>query len=291
MHNALSRRVARRFVAGESLDDAVEVARQVNGAMQLASLDLLGENVSDEAGARQAAENYLAIFERIERERLDSNVSLKLTQLGIDLNENLCQELLEKIVAQAATRGNFVRIDMEGSPYTERTVEMAKRVRAKYAAVGTVMQAYLYRAEKDALDLIAAGCRLRLCKGAYKEPPDIAFPKKSDVDANYVKLMKLLLPSGIYHGIATHDPAMIDATKDFVREKNIGHERFEFQMLYGIRTDLQKQLVREGFRLRIYIPYGTDWFPYFMRRLAERPANLTFFLRNLFPRSSRNSAS
>jgi proline dehydrogenase len=285
MHNSLSRRVARRFVAGETLDDAVEVARNVNSAMQLASLDLLGENVSDEAGARQAAENYLAIFERIEREKLDSNVSLKLTQLGIDLNESLCQELLEKIVAQAATRGNFVRIDMEGSPYTERTVEMAKRVRAKYAAVGTVMQAYLYRTEKDVLDLIAAGCRLRLCKGAYKESPDIAFAKKSDVDANYVKLMKLLLPSGIYHGIATHDPAMIDATKEFAREKNIGREQFEFQMLYGIRTDLQKQLVRDGFRLRIYIPYGTDWFPYFMRRLAERPANLTFFLRNLVSRS------
>jgi proline dehydrogenase len=285
MHNSLSRRVARRFVAGETLDDAVEVARNVNSAMQLASLDLLGENVSDEAGARQAAENYLAIFERIEREKLDSNVSLKLTQLGIDLNESLCQELLEKIVAQAATRGNFVRIDMEGSAYTERTVEMAKRVRAKYAAVGTVMQAYLYRTEKDVLDLIAAGCRLRLCKGAYKESPDIAFAKKSDVDANYVKLMKLLLPSGIYHGIATHDPAMIDATKEFAREKNIGREQFEFQMLYGIRTDLQKQLVRDGFRLRIYIPYGTDWFPYFMRRLAERPANLTFFLRNLVSRS------
>ena len=285
MHNSLSRRVARRFVAGETLDDAVEVARNVNSAMQLASLDLLGENVSDEAGARQAAENYLAIFERIEREKLDSNVSLKLTQLGIDLSESLCQELLEKIVAQAATRGNFVRIDMEGSPYTERAVEIAKRVRAKYAAVGTVMQAYLYRTEKDVLDLISAGCRLRLCKGAYKEPPDIAFAKKSDVDANYVKLMKLLLPSGIYHGIATHDPAMIDATKDFAREKNIGREQFEFQMLYGIRTDLQKQLVRDGFRLRIYIPYGTDWFPYFMRRLAERPANLTFFLRNLVSRS------
>jgi proline dehydrogenase len=285
MHNSLSRRVARRFVAGESLDDAVEVAHKVNGAMQLASLDLLGENVSDEAGARQAAENYLAIFERIEREKLDSNVSLKLTQLGIDLSESLCQELLEKIVAQAATRGNFVRIDMEGSPYTERTVEMAKRVRAKYAAVGTVMQAYLYRTEKDVLDLIAAGCRLRLCKGAYKEPPDIAFAKKSDVDANYVKLMKLILPSGIYHGIATHDPAMIDATKEFARKKNIGRKQFEFQMLYGIRTDLQKQLVRDGFRLRIYIPYGTDWFPYFMRRLAERPANLTFFLRNLLSRS------
>jgi proline dehydrogenase len=285
MHNSLSRRVARRFVAGETLDDAVEVARNVNGAMQLASMDLLGENVSDEAGARQAAENYLAIFERIEREKLDSNVSLKLTQLGIDLSESLCQELLEKIVAQAATRGNFVRIDMEGSPYTERTVEMVKRVRAKYAAVGTVMQAYLYRTEKDVLDLISAGCRLRLCKGAYKEPPDIAFAKKSDVDANYVTLMKLLLPSGIYHGIATHDPAMIDATKDFAREKNIGREQFEFQMLYGIRTDLQKQLVRDGFRLRIYIPYGTDWFPYFMRRLAERPANLTFFLRNLLSKS------
>ncbi|MGB8523495.1 MAG: proline dehydrogenase family protein [Candidatus Acidiferrales bacterium] len=285
MHNSLSRRVARRFVAGETLDDAVEVARNVNSAMQLASLDLLGENVSDEAGARQAAENYLAIFERIEREKLDSNVSLKLTQLGIDLSESLCQELLEKIVAQAATRGNFVRIDMEGSPYTERTVEIAKRVRAKYAAVGTVMQAYLYRTEKDVLDLIAAGCRLRLCKGAYKEPPDIAFAKKSDVDANYVKLMKLLLPSGIYHGIATHDPAMIDATKDFAREKDIGREQFEFQMLYGIRTDLQRQLVRDGFRLRIYIPYGTDWFPYFMRRLAERPANLAFFLRNLVSRS------
>jgi proline dehydrogenase len=285
MHNSLSRRVARRFVAGETLDDAVEVARNVNGAMQLASMDLLGENVSDEAGARQAAENYLAIFERIEREKLDSNVSLKLTQLGIDLSESLCQELLEKIVAQAATRGNFVRIDMEGSPYTERTVEMVKRVRAKYAAVGTVMQAYLYRTEKDVLDLISAGCRLRLCKGAYKEPPDIAFAKKSDVDANYVTLMKLLLPSGIYHGIATHDPAMIDATKDFAREKNIGREQFEFQMLYGIRTDLQKQLVRDGFRLRIYIPYGTDWFPYFMRRLAERPANLIFFLRNLLSKS------
>jgi proline dehydrogenase len=285
MHNSLSRRVARRFVAGETLDDAVEVARNVNSTMQLASLDLLGENVSDEAGARQAAENYLAIFERIEREKLDSNVSLKLTQLGIDLNESLCQELLEKIIARAAAQGNFVRIDMEGSPYTERTVEMAKRVRAKYAAVGTVMQAYLYRTEKDVLDLIAAGCRLRLCKGAYKEPPDIAFAKKSDVDANYVKLMKLILPSGIYHGIATHDPAMIDATKEFASEKNIGREQFEFQMLYGIRTDLQKQLVRDGFRLRIYIPYGTDWFPYFMRRLAERPANLTFFLRNLLSRS------
>jgi len=283
MKNSVSRRVARRFVAGEGLDDAIDAAREVNRAGRSASLDLLGENVSDEAGARRAAVGYLAIFDRIAREKLDANVSLKLTQLGLDLGEPLCQELLEKIVAHAAELGNFVRIDMEGSPYTQRTVEITKRVRAKHSNVGTVMQAYLYRAEQDVKDLLKVGCRMRLCKGAYKEPPDIAFPLKSDVDANYVKLMKLLLPSGIYHGIATHDPAMIQATKDFVRETKIGRDQFEFQMLYGIRTDLQAQIVREGYRLRVYIPYGTDWFPYFMRRLAERPANLVFFLRNLLP--------
>lgn len=291
MHNGASRRVARRFVAGETLDDAVEAAREVNRRLQLASLDLLGENVSDEAGARRAAEGYLAVFDRIAQERLDANVSLKLTQLGLDLNEDLCLELLEKIVAHATSQGNFVRIDMEGSAYTQRTVEIAKRVRAKYTGVGTVMQSYLYRTEKDVQDLLATGCRLRLCKGAYKEPPDVAFPKKSDVDANYVKLMKMLLPSGIYHGIATHDPAMIEATKDFAREQNIKRDQFEFQMLYGIRADLQEKLVRDGFRVRVYIPYGVDWFPYFMRRLAERPANVAFFLRNLLPRSSSSASS
>jgi proline dehydrogenase len=289
MRNGVSRRVARRFVAGEALDDAIEAARVLNRAGRLVSLDLLGENVSDEAGARLAADGYLAMFDRIAREKLDANVSLKLTQLGLDLGEPLCQELLEKIVEHAGSQGNFVRVDMEGSAYTQRTVEMTKRVRAKYNGVGTVMQAYLYRAEQDVTDLLAVGCRLRLCKGAYKEPADIAFPEKKDVDANYVKLMKQILPSEIYHGIATHDPAMIDATKQFVREKNIARDRFEFQMLYGIRTDLQEQLVREGYRLRVYIPFGTDWFPYFMRRLAERPANLMFFLRNLLPRSSSNS--
>ena len=291
MHNGASRRVARRFVAGETLDDAVEAAREVNRRLQLASLDLLGENVSDEAGARRAAEGYLAVFDRIAQERLDANVSLKLTQLGLDLSEDLCLELLEKIVAHATSQGNFVRIDMEGSAYTQRTVEIAKRVRAKYTGVGTVMQSYLYRTEKDVQDLLATGCRLRLCKGAYKEPPDVAFPKKSDVDANYVKLMKMLLPSGIYHGIATHDPVMIEATKDFAREQNIKRDQFEFQMLYGIRSDLQEKLVRDGFRVRVYIPYGVDWFPYFMRRLAERPANVAFFLRNLLPRSSSSASS
>ena len=289
MRSSVSRRVARRFVAGETLDDALVAAREVNRALQLASLDLLGENVSDEAGARRAADEYIAIFDRIAQEHLDANVSLKLTQLGLDLSEGLCQELLEKIVAHAASQSNFVRVDMEGSAYTQRTVEMVKRVRSVHTNVGTVMQAYLYRTEKDVQDLVAVGCRLRLCKGAYQEPPEVAFPKKADVDANYVKLMKILLASGFYHGIATHDPAMIRATLDFVREQNIKRDRFEFQMLYGIRTDLQQKLVRDGFRVRVYIPFGVDWFPYFMRRLAERPANVTFFLRNLLPRSSEKS--
>ena len=286
MSNGASRRVARRFVAGETLDDALIAAREVNRTLHLASLDLLGENVSDEAGARRAAEEYIEIFDRIAQERLDANVSLKLTQLGLDLSADLCVELLEQIVAHATSQGNFVRVDMEGSAYTQRTIDIVKRVRAEYPGVGTVMQAYLYRSEQDVQDLLAAGCRIRLCKGAYQEPADVAFPKKADVDANYVKLMKLLLPSGIYHGIATHDPAMIRATLDFVREQNITRDRFEFRMLYGIRTDLQQKLVRDGFRVRVYIPFGVDWFPYFMRRLAERPANIAFFLRNLLPRSA-----
>jgi len=252
---------------------------------------LLGENVSDEAGARRAADEYIAIFDRIAQEHLDANVSLKLTQLGLDLSEDLCQELLEKIVAHAADQGNFVRVDMEASIYTQRTVDIVKRVRSEYSNVGTVMQAYLHRTEQDVQDLLAVGCRLRLCKGAYQEPPEVAFPKKTDVDANYVKLMRMLLASGIYHGIATHDPAMIRATLDFVRQQEIKRDRFEFQMLYGIRTDLQQKLVRDGYRVRVYIPFGVDWFPYFMRRLAERPANVAFFLRNLLPRSAPKAAA
>jgi proline dehydrogenase len=283
MNSGISRRVAGRFVAGQKLEDGVEAARAVNRAGQSASLDLLGENVDDEPSAHRSAQDYLEIFDRIAQEQLDANVSLKLTQLGLDLGVSVCEELLDAIVSHAAHYANFVRVDMEGSPYTERILEMVKRVRARHDNVGTVVQAYLYRTEQDVRDLLAIGCRLRLCKGAYNEPAEIAFAKKSDVDANYVKLMKLLLPSGIYHGIATHDPAMIQATKDFARQNRIDHGHFEFQMLYGIRTDLQRQLVHEGYRLRIYIPYGTDWFPYFMRRLAERPANLAFFLRTLLP--------
>jgi proline dehydrogenase len=281
-HNAASRRMARRFVAGESLEEALAAARALNQAGRMVSLDCLGENVTNEAAARQVAESYAGMFDRIAGEKLDANVSLKLTQLGLDLGETLCQDLLESIIARAAGHNNFVRVDMEASAYTQRTIDICKRVRAKSNSVGVVVQSYLYRTEQDVKDLIAIGCRVRLCKGAYKEPPDLAFPKKEDVDANYVKVMRLLLPSGIYHGIATHDPNMLAATKDFAAQNGIGRDQFEFQMLYGIRTDLQEQLIREGYRLRVYLPFGRDWFPYFMRRLAERPANLGFFLRNFF---------
>jgi len=280
--NPFSRRMSRRFVAGEELAEAVAAARACNQAGMTVSLDHLGENVSTEDEARRARDAYLENFDRIAAENLDANVSLKLTQLGLDVSDDFCFSLLESVVERAASRGNFLRIDMEGSPYTARTIALVKRARAKYDRVGTVIQAYLFRSEQDIRDLLAIGCRIRLCKGAYREPASIAFPRKENVDKNYVQLMQLLLPSGIYHGIATHDPRMIDATIDFAAKQGIGKDAFEFQMLYGIRTDLQQQLVRDGFRMRVYIPYGTEWFPYFMRRLAERPANVLFFVRNLF---------
>jgi proline dehydrogenase len=247
-----------------------------------ASLDHLGENVTSREQALRAQQTYLQTLERIWQEGLNSNISLKLTQLGLDWDAEFCAQLLESIVRRAEELDNFVRIDMESSAYTARTLELCKRMRAKSTAVGAVIQSYLYRSEQDVRELIAIGCRIRLCKGAYNEPPEVAFPRKADVDANFVRLMKLLLSSGIYHAIATHDPRMISATKEFVREKGIPADQFEFQMLYGIRPDLQRQLVQEGYRLRIYIPFGRDWFPYFMRRLAERPANVLFLFRNLF---------
>lgn len=280
--NSKTRQMARRFVAGETLDEAVAAARACNEAGMLVSLDYLGENVSTVADAQKARDAYLEIFERIAIEKLDANVSCKLTQLGLDLNNDFCEGLLSSIVERAAGYDNFLRVDMEGSIYTQRTVEIVKRVRSRNPAVGTVIQAYLYRSEADIQDLLAYGCRIRLCKGAYKEPPEVAFPKKSDVDANYVNIMQILLPSGFYHGIATHDPKMIGATIRLAATKQISKDDFEFQMLYGVRTDLQKRLIRDGYRLRIYIPYGRDWFPYFMRRLAERPANVGFFVKNFF---------
>ena len=282
LSNPLARKTSRRFVAGEELPDALAAARGSNQEGLKASLDYLGENVASREDAVKAREMYIGVFDRIAQEGLDANVSLKLTQLGLDFGEDFCREQAEAIVQHAAVLGNFVRLDMEGSAYTDRTVEITRRLREKSDAVGTVIQAYLYRSEKDIELLLKAGCRIRLCKGAYLEPPEVAFPAKKDVDANYVKLMKILLDSGIYHGIATHDPAMIAASVDYAAANGIAKDKFEFQMLYGIRVDLQKQLVRDGYRMRVYIPYGRDWFPYFMRRLAERPANVLFLARNLF---------
>ncbi len=282
MKNGVSRRVAKRFVAGEKLDDAVAAARALNSAGFPVSLDILGEHVLDRDGAVRAADTYVAMFDRIAAEKLDGNVSLKLTQLGLDLYPEVCEASVLRIAECAARHRNFVRVDMEGSAYAQRTVDLVRCVRAKTDAVGTVIQSYLFRSEQDVRDLIAAQCRIRLVKGAYKEPPEIAFPAKADVDVNFAKLMEIMLPSGIYHAIATHDPRLIDATKKFAAAQGIGKEKFEFQMLYGIRTDLQRGLLKEGYRVRVYVPFGTDWYPYFMRRLAERPANLTFFLRNFF---------
>ncbi|OLC88845.1 MAG: proline dehydrogenase [Acidobacteria bacterium 13_1_40CM_2_60_7] len=279
--NSPTRRMSHRFVAGETLDEALAAARACNATGMLASLDYLGENVSTVADAQRARDTYLEIFERIAEKKLNANVSCKLTQLGLDLSVEFCEGLVASVVERAASYDNFLRVDMEGSPYTQRTIELVKRVRSRNPAVGAVIQAYLYRSERDVQDLLGLGCRIRLCKGAYKEPPEVAFVKKKEVDANFVKLMQMLLVSGFYHGIATHDPKMITATIRFAAERKISKDDFEFQMLYGIRTDLQQRLVRDGYRLRIYIPFGRDWFPYFMRRLAERPANVAFFLRNL----------
>ena len=283
--NDRTRRMAHRFVPGETLDQAIAAARECNNLGMFASLDCLGENVSTQEDAQRARDAYLEIFDRIANERLYANVSCKLTQLGLDLGVEFCESLVVPIVQRAASYDNFLRVDMEGSVYTQRTVELVKRVRAQNHAIGTVIQSYLYRSEADITDLLAYGCRIRLCKGAYKEPTEVAFPKKKDVDANFVRLMQMLLTSGFYHGIATHDPAMIAATIRFAAAKQISKDDFEFQMLYGVRTDLQRRLVKDGYRLRIYIPYGRDWFPYFMRRLAERPANVAFFARNLLRRS------
>jgi proline dehydrogenase len=278
--NRTTRRMSHRFVAGEELDEAISAARVCNDQGMLVSLDYLGENVSTADDAQRARDAYLEVFDRIAAEKLNANVSCKLTQLGLDLSPEFCEGQLLSIVERAASSGNFLRVDMEGSAYTERTIDVVKKVRSRSPAIGTVIQAYLYRSEQDIQDLLSIGCRIRLCKGAYKEPPQVAYPKKEDVDANYVKLVRLLLLSGFYHGIATHDPRMIGATIRIAAENKVSKDDFEFQMLYGVRTDLQRRLVRDGYRLRIYIPYGRDWFPYFMRRLAERPANLGFFVRN-----------
>ncbi len=273
--------VTRRFVAGEDLADAVEAIRVLNQKGISASFDHLGESITSEAATREEVNEYVRVLDSIEENKLDSNVSVKLTQLGLDVSQELCYSNTRRIVESAAAYSNFVRIDMEESPKTDATLEIFKRLRNEFENVGIVIQAYLYRSVKDIEELLKIGARIRLCKGAYNEPAAVAFPEKADVDANYSKLTKLLLTSGIYHGLATHDENMIAAAEQFARELAIASDKFEFQMLYGIRRDLQEKLVREGYRMRVYVPYGRYWYPYFMRRLAERPANIWFVLQNM----------
>jgi proline dehydrogenase len=271
-----------RFVAGETLNDAIRAVREANRLRIRGTLDLLGENTHSRADALNAVREVLAMLDRIRDERVDCNVSVKLTQLGLGLDTEFCRSNLEEIVRRARACGSFVRVDMEDSPYTQRTLEIVLKVHKLLDNVGTVVQAYLYRTEKDVADLLEAGVTIRLCKGAYLEPEAVAFRKKSDTDDNFLKLTRQLLQSGLYHAIATHDAAIIEATKAFARAQKIPSERFEFQMLYGVRRDLQQNLAKDGFNVRIYIPYGRRWYPYFMRRLAERPANLLFVARNFF---------
>jgi proline dehydrogenase len=283
--NVLGQRVSRRFVAGLSIDDALRAARAMNQLGLSVSVDNLGENVTNVEEARHSAQLYRQILDEMHQQKLDANISLKLTHMGLDVDENLAYEITSGLVAHAATINNFVRVDMEGSAYTDKTLAFVRRLHSNLGfegRVGAVIQSYLYRSEKDVEQLVAERIRIRLCKGAYKEPPEIAFAKKSDVDDNYVKLMKILLKSGTYHGIATHDENMIRSTIEFAGKEQVPAAAFEFQMLYGVRRDLQKRLLKDGWRCRVYIPFGTEWYPYFMRRLAERPANAIFILRNLF---------
>jgi proline dehydrogenase len=281
----LGLRLSARFIAGLEVEDALRVAAELNAAGMAATLDSLGESVTSEAEARRAAEVYHRLLEAIAERKLKANVSLKLTQMGLDLSPALAEQIVGELAGRAARLGGFIRVDMEDSPATEATLGIVRRLHARAElreAIGVVIQAYLYRSEADLEHLLAEGVRVRLCKGAYLEPAAVAFQRKSDVDANYVKLVRRLLASGLYHGLATHDEAMIAAAKSCAGELGLTPDRFEFQMLYGVRRGLQERLVREGYRVRVYAPFGRQWYPYFMRRLAERPANLLFLVKSLF---------
>ena len=276
------KQVTRRFIAGENIEAAIITIKELNKIGITATFDHLGESTSSKAEADADVREYVRLLGRIQETGVDSNVSVKLTQLGLDIDEAYCLQNTRRIVAEAYRRGSFVRIDMEDSTKTDATLRIFKQMFNEFGNVGIVLQAYLYRTEKDVDDALALGARIRLCKGAYQEPPEVAFPEKADVDDNYVKLMQKLLKSGIYHGIATHDMRMIRATQEFAAAENIGQDQYEFQMLYGVRRDLMTQLAQEGYRMRTYVPYGEFWYPYFMRRLAERPANVWFVVKNLF---------
>ncbi len=281
----VGRRVSTRFVAGMSVADALAATQETNGHGMSVSVDNLGENVTNADEARESAGLYHQMLDAIDARKLDANVSMKLTHMGLDVDETLARSIANDLVSHAARLGSFVRVDMEGSPYTQKTLDVVRELHRQpgnAGHVGAVLQSYMRRTENDARELCAERIRIRLCKGAYKEPAGIAFQAKEEVDASFVRVTKILLKSGTYHGIATHDPRMIDATIAFARAENIAAEQFEFQMLYGVRRDLQQQLVREGWRVRVYIPFGSEWYPYLMRRLAERPANAIFIFKNLF---------
>jgi proline dehydrogenase len=284
--SSIGQKISSRFVAGTQVEDALRAARTVNQSGPSVSIDNLGENVTNADEARASAQLYHRLLDEIAAQKLNANISLKLTHMGLDVEEQLARDLVTELVTKAAAMSprNFVRVDMEGSPYTRRTLDFVHelhRVPANQGCVGAVIQSYMRRSESDIANLLSEGIRIRLCKGAYKEPPEIAFQAKSEVDANYVKLMKILMKSRVYHGLATHDEKIISQAKAFATSERISRDAFEFQMLYGIRRDLQQGLVRDGWRMRVYIPFGTEWYPYLMRRLAERPANVLFIAKNL----------
>jgi len=281
--NRLARKLASRFVAGETVDEAITTLRDLNGSNLSASLDLLGESVLHAEEAQRACKTYLEVLERIHTAKANANVSVKLTQMGLDIDEQLCLGNMRSIIGQAKQHGSFVRIDMEQSSYTARTLQLFTDVfYPEFGnAVGVVLQSYLRRTAADVDAMISLGARVRLCKGAYQEPEDVAFPEKRDVDANYIACMERLLERGNYPGIATHDVSIIGHAKAFAKKRAIPAERFEFQMLYGVRRDLQYRLRRDGYNMRVYVPFGTHWYPYLMRRLAERPANLAFITTNI----------
>jgi proline dehydrogenase len=284
-HSQLGARLNSRFIAGMTPADALRVAEDVNRQGIAVTLDSLGESVTSESKAHLAADVYHKLIDSIAGRAIKANISVKLTQMGLEQSADLAESITGSLVEHARVAGNFVRIDMEDSRLTQVTLDIVRRIHARPAlrgAIGVVIQAYLYRSQADVEQLLAEGIRIRLCKGAYEEPPEVAFPRKADVDANFLKLSRMLLDSEIYHGLATHDEAIIEAIKAYAAAHGINREHFEFQMLYGVRRDLQRNLVREGYKVRVYVPFGTEWYPYFMRRLAERPANVLFLARNFF---------
>jgi proline dehydrogenase len=277
------KKLTTRFVAGETIEEATEAIRELNAHGCTASFDHLNESVTNTAETDEEVREYQRVLARIDSAGIRSNVSIKLTQFGLGMDSELAYANARKVVIDAAERNNFVRVDMEGSDVTQITLDIFRRLRDEFSrdTVGIVVQSYLRRTEADVRELLKTPARIRLCKGAYNEGPAVAFPDKKDVDENYIRLMRMLLSSGTYHGIATHDERMIDATVAHAQKENISKDAFEFQMLYGVRRDLQVQLAREGYNMRVYVPYGKTWYPYFMRRLAERPANVWFIMKNM----------